>query len=107
MAFSSDMSIEILMDVGWTVNLIKFKRCLLSLDLPTRRVLLTKCLKHISIDAVELHAWFTKCLILSDPDQFDDMRKGELLSPEFWNQLYTMEYSDVLRQIVNATINLA
>lgn len=102
------MALETMMDVGDLVTLIKFKRAILGLDLSTRRVLLTKCLEHIlADDTPDLHAWFTKCLILSEHDTSDDMRKTELVSPEFWNTLYAMQNYQILQTIAGSISRLA
>lgn len=97
-------------DIAVTAELIHFKRILLQLDLPTRRVLLSQCLDCINSHPQEqytvgLRDWFTRCLVLSEPDQFDEIRKAELLTSAFWNTLYEMHKSELLHHIASAIVH--
>ncbi len=103
------------MDAIATINyfasvtgLIRFKRVILQLDLQSRRFLLDRCLAYIGTDtdSTELRAWFERCRMLSEYDVQNEMRKNELRSPEFWDELFAMHSNGTLRTILVHTVNL-
>ncbi len=89
-----------------TIALIRFKRVLLALDLHSRRVLLTKCIEFIGETSAPLRAWFEKCRMLSEYDAQNDLRKNELRSSEFWEELFAMNTEDVLFRILTEVVRL-
>ncbi len=89
-----------------TIALIRFKRMLLALDLHSRRVLLDKCIEYVGETSPPLRTWFEKCRMLSDYDTQNDLRKNELRSSEFWEELFAMNTDDVLAHILMAVSGL-
>ncbi len=88
------------------VALIKFKRIILQLDLQSRRVLLDKCIDYVGETSVPLRTWFEKARLLSDYDTQNDLRKNELRSSEFWEELFAMNAEDVLAEILVEVLRL-
>ena len=89
-----------------TIALIRFKRMLLQLDLHSRRALLDKCIEYVGETSPPLRAWFEKCRMLSEYDTQNDLRKNELRSSEFWEELFAMNTEDVLAEILMEVLRL-
>ncbi len=89
-----------------TIALIRFKRMLLQLDLQSRRALLTKCIEFVGETSVPLRAWFEKCRMLSEHDVQGDLRKNELRSSEFWEELFAMGNDVILGEILLQVLRL-
>jgi hypothetical protein len=89
-----------------TIAVIRFKRCLLALDLQSRRALLDKCIEYAGENSTQLRGWFEKARLLSDYDTQDTLRKNELRSSEFWEELFAMNTEDVLRSILMEVLRL-
>jgi hypothetical protein len=90
------------------IAVIRFKRSLLALDLQSRRFLLDRCLAYIGTDtdSADLRAWFEKCRMLSEYDTQNHLRKHELRSSEFWDELFAMYSNQRFGRILMYTNNL-
>ncbi len=89
-----------------TIALIKFKRIILQLDLHSRRALLDKCIEYVGENSTQLRGWFEKARLLSDYDTQDTLRKNELRSSEFWEELFAMNTDAVLGSILMEVLRL-
>ena len=91
-----------------TIALIRFRRMLLALDLHSRRVLADTCIAFIGETSAPLRAWFEKCRLLSEYDIQGDLRKNELRSSEFWEELFAMGnvHNPVLSEILVQVLKL-
>lgn len=88
-------------------RVVQFKQKVLFLDLQSRRFLLERCIEYIQAQSSEkfperdtLLTWFTKCLQLSEFDVQNDLRKTELRSSEFWNEIFECYQSPILYSII-------
>ena len=91
-----------------TIALIRFKRMILALDLHSRRVLADKCIEFIGETSAPLRTWFEKCRLLSEYDPQGDLRKNELRSSDFWEELFAIgnAHNPVLSEILVHVLKL-
>lgn len=75
-----------------TIQAIKFKRTILTLDIQSRTVVLKKCLKLFenSEDEMDIkcHIWLQQLLSILCDETEKDMRKNEAKSPDIWKVLF-------------------
>ncbi len=96
-------------ELRWVARLIRFKQCILSMDIPSRKFMLENCISFVENQSSKddyhtiLTDWFkTFSIITEDVDK--DMRKSESKKPEFWERIHKALPSLVLRQVIVAVV---
>lgn len=102
-------------EIHHAVDVVKFKKCILLMDLQSRRFLLERCLAYIETQLTEgdaganvLHKWFKQCSILSEADNpiENKLRKDEISSPDFWKPIFDLYMHPILMKITKHVLAL-
>ena len=111
----SDPVIEAWWEIHHAVNVVKFKKCILLMDLQSRRFLLERCLAYIEPQLGEedvggyiLHKWFKQCIVLSETDTpaENKLRKDEISSSFFWKPIFDLYMHPMLKKIMHHVLPL-